>query len=85
MLNINWYITEINCGSPGTIPGANFLTPSNTRYGSKFTFSCSNLYTVNGKSINGVTATEVSCGDDGFWDLGSLQCVGKSLYKTINI
>ncbi|XP_071129049.1 uncharacterized protein [Mytilus edulis] len=66
----------IDCGSPGTILGANFLTPTNTRYGEKFTFSCSTLYSVTGKSTNGALDTDVNCEADGHWDLGSLQCVG---------
>ena len=80
MSRFSFNFLVIDCGSPGNILGANFIVPTNTRYNQAFTFSCSNGYKVEGNSTNGATKTEVKCGADGQWDLGSLQCVGR--YKS---
>ncbi|XP_071129047.1 uncharacterized protein [Mytilus edulis] len=70
---------EIDCGNPpSNITGANFTYPSNLKYGSMFEFSCSSLFYVDGKSVNGSSDIEVICGADGQWDLGSLQCLGET-------
>ncbi|CAC5402382.1 unnamed protein product [Mytilus coruscus] len=70
---------EIDCGNPpANITGANFTYPSNLKYGSMFEFSCSSLFYVDGKSINGSANTQVKCEADGQWDLGSLQCLGET-------
>lgn len=75
--NSLFYIVEIDCGNPpSNITGANFTYPSNLKYGSMFEFSCSSLFYVDGKSVNGSSDIEVICGADGQWDLGSLQCLG---------
>ncbi|KAK3579233.1 hypothetical protein CHS0354_033303 [Potamilus streckersoni] len=66
----------IDCGKPEQVAGSNFAVPQLTTFGSSFSFVCGNLYTRQGSSSAGDSI--VRCGNDSYWDFGSLQCVGVS-------
>ncbi|KAL3877080.1 hypothetical protein ACJMK2_034835 [Sinanodonta woodiana] len=66
----------IDCGSPKQVAGSNYVAPQSTTFGNSFVFVCGNLYTRQGNSSAGDST--VRCGNDSYWDFGSLQCVGTS-------
>lgn len=68
-------LTDVNCGTPPTVKGANPYLYSCTLYGCTFEFTCRSVYTRAGNTSQG--GTVVSCGADGRWDFGDLHCTSK--------
>lgn len=72
--------SEIDCGQPDTISGAQYSGDDTykgpTVYGSSFNVTCKDLYTLDGKS--GAGDHVVRCLNDSNWDYGDIACTGKS-------
>ncbi|CAH1794302.1 unnamed protein product [Owenia fusiformis] len=64
----------VSCGRPDRIPGSEPYAYPNTLYGSSFTVTCKQLYTLRGNSSLG--DNRVHCTQHGSWDYGTLRCKG---------